>query len=301
MDAFITLLFTLDLCVNLFANSANYFHDFFTNPACLFDLVIVLSALIGLYLEYIGITLPPVKMIRVIRVLKVLPMIQQLAGLNRLVQSIGFCIKPMSQAFGIMFVVTLLYCVFAVHFFKERVPEYFADLSTALLSLHQVVTGDSWSSGITRSIFTPDENGVIRTDPAVALFFISYILVGNVLLLNCVVAVLLDEFLANVQRGKDRAAELAQAEAEKQRITGVLDPITHTLTSYQDLQDLLEKVDAVYEHIDTAKSGGLHFEQFRDGIKTLGQGIHMTEDGKPPPPPLFPYTQTAQTNKNKPG
>jgi len=36
VDGFITLLFTIDLCVNLFANSANYFHDFFTNPASLF-------------------------------------------------------------------------------------------------------------------------------------------------------------------------------------------------------------------------------------------------------------------------
>jgi hypothetical protein len=125
----------------------------------------------------------------------------------------------------------------------------------------------------------------------VALFFISYILVGNVLLLNCVVAVLLDEFLANVQRGKDHAAELAQAEAEKQRITGVLDPITRTLTEYQDLEDLLEKMDAVYEHIDSDNSGGLHFEEFRDGIKRLpGTQVCDSDSACAPATPLYAFS-----------
>ena len=45
------------------------------------------------------------------------------------------------QAFLIMFVITLIYCVLAVHLFKEKNPEFFGSLSAALLSLHQVVIG----------------------------------------------------------------------------------------------------------------------------------------------------------------
>ena len=180
----------------------------------------------------------------------------------------------------ILFVITLLYCVLGVHLFSHRSPEYFKDLSTALFSLHQVVMGDSWSSGIARSLFLPDEDGVKKTDPAIALYFVTYILIGNVLLLNVVVAVLLDEFLANVERGKELAAALAEAEAAKQRITGVLDPITSTLTNYQDADDLAEKMDVMYKHLDADGSGGLNFEEFREGIKRLpGTGrIHMTKD-----------------------
>jgi hypothetical protein len=66
-------------------------------------------------------------------------MIKQASGLNRLVQSIGYCLLPMAQAFFIMFMITLLYCVLAVHLYRQRSPEYFSDLSTALLSMHQVV------------------------------------------------------------------------------------------------------------------------------------------------------------------
>ena len=44
------------------------------------------------------------------------------------------------------------------------------------------------------------------TNPVISLFFVSYWLVGNVLLLNVVVAVLLDDFIANVDREKHAAA-----------------------------------------------------------------------------------------------
>ena len=50
----------------------------------------------------------------------------------------------------------------------------------------QVLSGDSWASAVARSIFAPD-----RTDADVAFFFVSYILIAAVMLLNVVVAVLL--------------------------------------------------------------------------------------------------------------
>ena len=281
LDIIITSCFTIELFSNLFANSTRCFKDFFVKYMNWVDLVIVAISLVGVYLNLVGdIELGPFKVVRIFRVLKVLPMIKKLASLVRLVQSIGSCLLPMGQAFMILFVITLLYCVLGVHLFSHRSPEYFKDLSTALFSLHQVVMGDSWSSGIARSLFLEDEDGVKKTDPAIALYFVSYILIGNVLLLNVVVAVLLDEFLANVERGKELAAALAEAEAAKQRITGVLDPITSTLTNYQDADDLAEKMDVMYKHLDADGSGGLNFEEFREGIKRLpGTGrIHMTKD-----------------------
>jgi hypothetical protein len=48
---------------------------------------------------------------------------------------------------------------------------------------HQVLTGDSWASGVSRSIF---KDGETETD--VAFFFISYILIASIMLLNVVVA-----------------------------------------------------------------------------------------------------------------
>lgn len=89
---------------------------------------------------------------------------------------------------GLLFVTTLVYCVLTVHLFSARSPDYFRDLSTALLSLHQVVTGGSWSSGIARSLFKEDAAGNVETDAGIAFFFICYILIANVLLLSAIFA-----------------------------------------------------------------------------------------------------------------
>ena len=57
---------------------------------------------------------------------------------------------------------------------------------TCTFAMWQVLSGDSWASAVARSIFAPD-----RTDADVAFFFVSYILIAAVMLLNVVVAVLL--------------------------------------------------------------------------------------------------------------
>ena len=191
VDAAITVCFTFDLCANLAAHSENYFRAFYTKLANWFDLLIVIVSIAMVYVDASGGNPMPLKMLRLIRVLKVMRQVTHLRNFNRLVTSIGFCLKPMASAFLILFVVQLIYSVLGVYLFADQVPVYFADLKTALLTLNQMVTGDSWSSGVTRSIFTENpETGIVETNAAVALFFISYMIIGNVLLLNVVVAVL---------------------------------------------------------------------------------------------------------------
>jgi hypothetical protein len=88
------------------------------------------------------------------------------------------------------------------------------------------------------------------------------------------------EFIANVQREKDEAVEAAEKENEKRRITGVLDPITSTLVDFQDADDLVRKMDAMWDRLDADGSGGLNYSEFKHGIRNLpGTGrIHMTMD-----------------------
>ena len=72
-----------------------------------------------------------------------------------------------------------------------------------------------------------------------------------------------------MQREKDEAAEAAERENAKRRITGVLDPITSTLVDFQDADDLASKMDAMWVRLDADGSGGLDFSEFRRGIRTL--------------------------------
>ena len=60
----------------------------------------------------------------------------------------------------------------------------------------------------------------------------------------------------------------------------MLDPITKTLTEFQDIEDLIEKTDVMFAHLDVDGGGTLDFSEFKSGIKNLPgmSKVHMTED-----------------------
>ena len=60
--------------------------------------------------------------------------------------------------------------------------------------MFQVLSGDGWASDVARPLFTRKEaHGIVSyaTDSTVAFFFVSYIMINSVMMLNVVVAVLL--------------------------------------------------------------------------------------------------------------
>ena len=72
--------------------------------------------------------------------------------------------------------------------------EYYGTFSRALYTLFQVLTGESWSEAVARPlIFGEDKD----SQPAwfSAIFFTSFILLTQIVLVNVVVAVLLDQFV----------------------------------------------------------------------------------------------------------
>ena len=98
-----------------------------------------------------------------------------------------------------------------------------------------------------------------------------------------------DEFICFIASEKERLAREKEAELEKLRISGCLDPLTKTLIAFDDTEDLHLKIDGIYRRLDNDDSGGLNFEEFRQGLKHMtikdrhSEGhialdIHLTRD-----------------------
>jgi 5-methylcytosine-specific restriction endonuclease McrBC regulatory subunit McrC len=68
---------------------------------------------------------------------------------------------------------------------------------------------------ISRDIFEGE-----ATEPGVAFYFVSYILISAMMLLNVVVAVLLEEFQNHVRRGKEKQQHETEQAAEKIKSKG---------------------------------------------------------------------------------
>merc|ERR1719183_2648640 len=82
-----------------------------------------------------------------------------------------------------------IWSIMGVGFFAKDLPQYFGKFSRALLSCFQILTFDSWASDIAREV--TDKLGF-----GFALYFVTYIFISNMIMLNVVVAVLLDKYLA---------------------------------------------------------------------------------------------------------
>jgi len=85
--------------------------------------------------------------------------------------------------------------IMGVGLFKESEPVYFGTFGDALFTMLQMLTFDSWASLIARKRI--HEDGI-----AAAIYFVSFIFIGGIIMLNVVVAVLLEKFLDGTGRLK---------------------------------------------------------------------------------------------------
>merc|ERR1712232_1313407 len=69
--------------------------------------------------------------------------------------------------------------------------EYYGTFMRALYTLFQVMTGESWSEAVARPLLFGWSNNAT----VVGIFFVSFIILTQIVLINVVVAVLLENFV----------------------------------------------------------------------------------------------------------
>lgn len=274
-DLCLTLIFCIELLIHLFAKSNDNFAPFMAHWSNWLDVGIVAVTLTSMVLVLSAVDFPSLKMLRLIRVGRVIRLFKRFRELNKILMAVGHAVVPVCNSFLILLLCTSVYATLATHLFRHRSPEYFRDFLTSLFTMFQVVSGDSWASDVARSLFQKGQ-----TDHLVALFFITYLFIATIVLLNVVVAVLLDEFISAVTREKEEKERLMAIEERKKKVTGILDPLTKTLKNFEDESDLINKIDEMYARLDVDGSGGLDFEEFRTGIRTFPgcANVNLTEE-----------------------
>ena len=281
LDMLFTFMFVLELALNLFTHSYQRFKSFREDSWNVLDLVIVTVAVATLLLSESGSTDGnTIKMFRLIKIFRIVRLFRRLKSLNRIVVALSAAIIPVLNSFVILLLVTCIYATLATHLFgkgTEADSIFFTKFSVSLFSMFQVVTGDSWASAITRSLFDLEGSA---NDQAVALFFVSYVLIAGLVLVNVVMTVLLDQFLASITQEKEDYELKMTKEAEACRISGVLDPLSSSLTRFNDVNDLHTQIQDTFARLDEDGSGGLDFKEFKERVNMLPTSvpIHLMKD-----------------------
>ncbi|MBB5021479.1 ion transporter [Desulfurispira natronophila] len=178
LELFFLWTFTVEIVLRMVAARSPL--RFFKSGWNIFDFIIVASGhlLVGGYF---------VSILRILRILRVLRAVTVIPSLQRVVSAL---LRTIPAIGNIMILLSLLFYIFAVigtMLFRDVAPEYFGTLHHSLLTLFQIVTLESWASGVMRPM--------MEASPYSWIYFVFFILTGTFIVVNLFIGVI----VSNVQ------------------------------------------------------------------------------------------------------
>jgi len=269
MDWMFNFIFLAELLLNMYGK---FMRNFWRDPWNIFDFIVVLSGI----LMMAGALQGAWKNLKVLRPLRVFRLFKRIESLNKIITALFRAIPGVINAFVIMLIFMSIYAVLAVEYFssfgvkgsfntsqqrgsppysefsavavssysmRELVygQEYYGSFFKALYTLFQVLTGESWSEAVVRPLLMgSDDNSV--SPGVVALFFVSFIVLTQIVLVNVVVAVLLDKFvLSDEEEAEESPQDSTEGEAQTPpRATASVASVQSQLAA---MQEQLNSVD----------------------------------------------------------
>ncbi|XP_017312357.2 voltage-dependent T-type calcium channel subunit alpha-1H [Ictalurus punctatus] len=229
-----TLVFVIESVLKLVAFG---FRRFFRDRWNQLDLAIVLLSVMGITLEEIDLnaSLPInptiIRIMRVLRIARVLKLLKMATGMRSLLDTVVQAL-PQVGNLGLLFMLLFfIYAALGVELFgklecSEENPceglsrhATFENFGMAFLTLFRVSTGDNWN-GIMKDTLRECKSGdrCLSYLPLVSpLYFVTFVLVAQFVLVNVVVAVLMKHLEDSNKNACEEAEMEAELEAELQR------------------------------------------------------------------------------------
>jgi len=194
LDRIILSVFVIELSIKILL----YGRQFPRDPWNIFDFLVV------------GIALMPatghLSVFRALRILRVLRLISAVPSMRRVVNALLNALPGMGSIVALLSLIYYVFSVMATKLFGASFPEWFGTIGTSAYTLFQVMTLDSWSSGVVRSI--------MELYPLAWLFFVPFILTTSFTVLNLFIGIIVDAMQAGAQEEIHAERERAQADAE---------------------------------------------------------------------------------------
>lgn len=182
LEVFFIVIFTIELFVNFYSN---FWLDFWLNAWNVFDVVVVNVSIVSVLLPNV----PGIAVLRLFRAFRAFRLFKRVKSLRMIVAGVLKALPGVSNAFIILGMIMGIWSILGVEFFGKEFPEFYGNFGLAMLSMFQVMTFDGWASQIARPVIL--SKGVMA-----AIFFVTYTFSASVLMMNVVIAILVDKFLA---------------------------------------------------------------------------------------------------------
>jgi len=174
-DYGITLFFTIEIIIRIIAERSLI--KFFKDGWNVFDFLIVAVSLVPVGGAESVFVARLLRIVRILRIITVIPAFRHIIeALIKTVPRVGFIAL-------LMFMFIYVWGAIGALLFEEADPEHWENIGVAMLTLVQVATYDDWAAVM---------GNVIEVYPMAWLYFVSFIIINAVVLLNMVIGVIVD-------------------------------------------------------------------------------------------------------------
>ena len=172
-DYAITLFFLIEIIIRMISERSLV--KFFSDGWNIFDFLIVTISLVPIN------NVESVFVARLLRIIRVLRIITVVPAFRHIIDSLIKTIPRVGFIALLMFIFMYVWGAIGTMFFGKVDPENWGNIGLALITLVQVATYDDWAN-----------IQVIDVYPYAWIFFVSFIIVNAVILLNMVIGVIVD-------------------------------------------------------------------------------------------------------------
>jgi voltage-gated sodium channel len=194
-DTLVIAIFIVEIILRIYAHKASFFKDSWS----LFDLSIVLISMFPANSVF--------EIFRILRIFRLLRVITIVPQMRKIVMALASVIPGMASIAGLMSILFYISAVMATQLFGERFPDWFGSLGNSLYTLFQIMTLESWSMGIARPI--------MEVYPHAWLFFVPFIFIVTFIMINLIVAVVVDA-MNHLSENKEAQVELVAKDEIKE-------------------------------------------------------------------------------------
>lgn len=228
LDRIFLLFFVIEISLRIFAEAKRkedgkkLWYRFFLDPWHIFDFVIVAICILPLHATFFVV-------LRTARILRVLLLIDELPRLKLLVSALLKSLPSMGYVTLLLLLHFYSYAIIGTDLFGAHNVEKFGDLSTSMLTLFQVVTGDDW----TTIMSTEMKNTIGISQTGVALYFVSFIIIGAMIFLNLFIGVITSE-IAELKARDDKKKMLAKCALENNTLDYAIEQVEIQMKEMQE-------------------------------------------------------------------
>jgi voltage-gated sodium channel len=174
-DYAITLFFLIEIVIRMISERS--LTKFFSDGWNIFDFLIVTISLVPIS------NFESVFVVRLLRIIRVLRIITVVPAFRHIIDSLVKTIPRVGFIALLMFIFMYVWGAIGTMFFGPIDPDNWGNIGLALITLVQIATYDDWGAIM---------HNVLEVYPYAWIFFVSFIIINAVVLLNMVIGVIVD-------------------------------------------------------------------------------------------------------------